>query len=56
MIRTIGRGEEIRKCCIRVNIVEMLCICVQKWENDTHTTLGFGGGWKMENDGGGGFH
>jgi hypothetical protein len=32
---TSGKGEDIRKGCRRMNMVEILCIYVCKWENET---------------------
>jgi hypothetical protein len=31
----VGGGEEMRKGCRRVNIVQILCTHVCKWKNDT---------------------
>jgi hypothetical protein len=31
---TIRRGEEVRKRCKRVNMVQILCTLIYKWEND----------------------
>jgi hypothetical protein len=32
---TSGRGENIRKECGRVSMMEILCSHVQKWKNET---------------------
>jgi hypothetical protein len=34
-VGTSGIGEEVGKGCGRVNIVQILCIQVCKWKNDT---------------------
>jgi hypothetical protein len=31
----VGGGEDIRKGCRRVNVVEILCTHVCKWKNET---------------------
>jgi hypothetical protein len=34
-VDTRGRGENIRKVCRRVNMVEILCTYAYKWKNKT---------------------
>jgi hypothetical protein len=34
-VGTSEEGEDIRKGCRRVNMVEILCTCVCKWKNET---------------------
>jgi hypothetical protein len=60
----MGKGELVQSAlyapmelsqlvrCGRVNIVQILCICVCKWK----TIPGMGRGGIMENDGGGEFN
>jgi hypothetical protein len=35
-VGTTGRGEDIRKECRRVNVVEIVYTHVCKWKNDTY--------------------
>jgi hypothetical protein len=32
----VGRGEDIRKGCMRVNMVDMLCTHICKFKNETY--------------------
>jgi hypothetical protein len=34
-VDTSGRGEEVGKGCERVNMVQILCIHIWKWKNET---------------------
>jgi hypothetical protein len=34
-VGTSGRGQDVRKKCMRVNMVEILSIQVGKWKNET---------------------
>jgi hypothetical protein len=50
------RREDVKKGCRRVNIVQILCICICKWKMiSVETTPGMGVEGIKENDGGGKF-
>jgi hypothetical protein len=50
-------GEDIRKGCRRVNVMEILCTHVCKWRNETCRNYSKNGGRVIkENDGGGAFN
>jgi hypothetical protein len=38
-VDTSGRGEDIKKRCRMVNIMEILCTHVYKWKNETVETI-----------------
>jgi hypothetical protein len=55
-VGTSGRGKEVGKGYGRVNIVQILCIHVYKWKNETTETIpGMGEMEIKENDGEGEF-
>jgi hypothetical protein len=50
-------GEEIRKGCSRVNMVDILCTPACKWKSETCRNSSRNGGRRLkENDGGGEFN
>jgi hypothetical protein len=49
-------GEDVGKGCRRVNMVQILCIHVCKWKNETCCNYSKNGGRIKENVGGGEFN